>query len=180
MKINKILFRLKCVFYVKKDIHLSTNEKYSLITRKRRLRPIPYSEKSKYMNSSEWQTMGKIWLHEKGYRCQMFPFIILGQHKPKGKWWNESFHGKYAIHHISKNSYENLGKEELDKDVIVLSKFAHEWVYHYILSFGARKVRDQKLLKFPNILQVIANWWCSLSLKKFFNKLNLTKFKKQD
>jgi hypothetical protein len=107
--------------------------------------------------------MQKVWLYDKGYRCQMFPFLVLGQHKLKKSWWNDSFYGKFAVHHVTKKAYENLGNEKLDNDVIVLSKFAHKWIYHYLLSFGKKKAGDQKFIKFANPLQITMNYWCFLN-----------------
>jgi hypothetical protein len=89
--------------------------------------------------------------------------LFLGQHKPKGGWYDNAVNGRYAVHHISTNAYRNLGMEAIDRDVIVLSKFAHKWVYHYLLSFGQIRVRDQKLIKFPNPLQMAMNLWCKLN-----------------
>jgi hypothetical protein len=109
--------------------------------------------------------MQKVWLHEKGYRCQMFPFLVLGSHKPKGGWWNDAFYGKYAVHHMDRNAYENLGLEKSGDNVLVLSKFAHDWVFHWLLSFGARKAGDQKMLKFANPVQRIANKWCLVNVR---------------
>jgi len=162
--IKKIFFNIKLIFYVpKKTLIIKDTEKSDLYSREKRIMPISYIHKGNYMRSKEWHTMQKIWLNEKGYRCQMFPFLVLGQHKPKGTWWNNSFYGKYAIHHTSRKAYENLGMEKLNTDVIVLSNFAHKWIYHYLLSFGNKKAGNQKLLKFPNPLQVLMNYWCFLN-----------------
>lgn len=164
MKFKRIIFQIKLIFFIKKrNLSFSDTERYSLLERKNRIQPISFRKKNLYMKSAEWQTMQKLWLHNKGYRCQMFPFLVLGQHKPKRGWWNDSLYGKFAVHHIDKNAYEQLGMEQLDKNVIVLSKFAHNWVYHYLLSFGKRKVSDQKLVKFANPLQKIMNYWCFLN-----------------
>ena len=162
---TKLWLRIKLTFNIpKKELKLSADDKYEIRKHNARTTPFSYTEKSAYMRSKEWQTMHKIWLHEKGYRCQMFPFLFLGQHKPKGGWYNNAVNGKYAIHHVDKNAYKNLGKERLDKEVIVLSKFAHDFVYHYLLSLGARKVRDQKSINsFANPLQVLMNYWCFLN-----------------
>ena len=123
----------------KKKLKLNDNEKYILYKRERRIQSFEFTEKQAYMNSKEWNLMKKIWLHESGYRCQMFPFIVLGQHGS----WNKSYYGNFAVHHTTLNSYKNLGKEVLNKDVVVLSKFAHDIIFHYLCSFGSRKVRDQ-------------------------------------
>lgn len=142
-----------------KELRLSKKEQYLLFKREQRVTPIPFIEKQSYMISDEWKLMQKIWMHEIGYKCQMFPFIILGKH---GAWAN-SYYGKFAIHHTTRKAYKNLGMEVLNKDVIVLSKFAHESVFHFICSFGKKKVRDQKLFRFPNFLQVACNLWCKLN-----------------
>jgi hypothetical protein len=164
LKIKKHIYRVKLFFYIpKQDFKLNNTDQWNIIKRKERRSPLPFNQKALYMKSQEWQTMQKIWLYKKKYRCQMFPFLVLGQHKPKKGWWNDAYYGKYAIHHINTKAYKNLGLEELDRDVIVLSKFAHKWVYHYLLSFGKRKVSDQKLVKFANPLQKIMNYWCFLN-----------------
>jgi hypothetical protein len=164
MNLKKIVLHLKLTFFVpKKELNINNNEMFLIRERSNRKFAIPYISKNIYMKSKEWQLMQKIWLYEKGYRCQMFPFLVLGQHKTKKSWWHNGVYGKYAVHHIDKKAYEQLGMEQLDKNVIVLSKFAHKWVYHYLLSFGKRKVSDQKLVKFANPLQKIMNYWCFLN-----------------
>ena len=164
-KIKKFFFAIKLVFYIpKKVLKLKYDEKIELRKHLSRKQALGYLEKRIYMISSEWKTMQKIWLHEKGYRCQMFPFIFLGQHKPSNSWYDMAINGRFAIHHMNKNAYKNLGKEVLDRDVLVLSRFAHDFIFHKILSFGARKVADQKSINnFPNPLQIIANKWCLLN-----------------
>ena len=161
---------LKAIEYIKllltlrhKKASLKPEDSSNLRTHKYRNQSFTYEEKARYMASSEWKTMQKVWLHSAGYRCQMFPFIVLGQHAAKkGGWRKYKYYGKYAIHHINKQAYENLGREDLNKDVIVLSKFAHDWVFHFLLSFGKRSVAEQK--SFPNILQLAGNAWCLLAL----------------
>jgi len=161
-RLNAFRFYLKLFFSKRKKVlNLNQKEQYLLYKRAQRVNPIPFIEKQTYMISDEWKLMQKIWLHEIGYRCQMFPFIILGKHGA----WGKSYYGNYAIHHTTRKSYENLGKEVLNIDVIVLSKFAHESIFHYIYSFGKKKVRDQKVLRFANPLQIAGNYWCKLNLK---------------
>jgi hypothetical protein len=72
----------------------------------------------------------------------MFPWIKCG----KGK--------RYNCHHMN---YDNLGDEQLWKDVIVLSPFAHTWIIHRILS-GFKRPGKQK--SYPNTPQRIAHAWC--------------------
>jgi hypothetical protein len=164
MDLNRLLLILKLIFFIRnKELKLNNSERMNILQRQARRTSFAYHQKGSYMKSQEWKTMQKVWLHEKGYRCQMFPFLVLGNHKPKKGWWNNSFYGKYAIHHTTKKAYKNLGLEILDRDVIVLSKFAHKWIYHYLLSFGKKKAGDQKIIKFANPLQVIMNYWCFLN-----------------
>ena len=146
----------------RKHLKLNSVDEYEILLRSSRRIPISFKDKNRYMKSREWKVMQKIWLHKSGYRCQMFPFILLGQHSGRGGWSN-SYYGKYAIHHMNKSSYENLGLEELNKDVIVLSKFAHSFVYHFLLSFGKRRAGDQKILPFANPFQKLMNHWCTQS-----------------
>jgi hypothetical protein len=164
MNLNRLLLVIKLIFFIpNRGLKLNNYERINILQRQARRTSFAYHQKGSYMKSQEWKTMQKVWLHEKGYRCQMFPFLVLGQHKPKKGWWNNAIYGKFAIHHMNRNAYQHLGMEKIDKDIIVLSKFAHEWVYHYLLSFGKRKVGDQKSLKFPNPLQRAMNYWCLLN-----------------
>lgn len=161
---NKLWLTIKLICYIPKSaLKLNADEQYEVRKHRQRRKPFSFEEKSGYMISKEWQTMQKVWLHKKGHRCQMLPFLYLGQHKPKGGWYNNAVNGKYAVHHVSSNAYRNLGMEVLDKDVIVLSKFAHKWIYHYLLSFGKKRVRDQFFFKFANPLQLGMNYWCFLN-----------------
>lgn len=138
---------------VPNSIRLSKEDKIILQQRKLRKKPFTRAEKDMYMNSEEWRLMQRIWLARAGYRCQMFPWKKIGK-TVRGKYKG------YEIHHLHKKAYRRLGKERYKRDVVVLSKFAHQWVYHRILSFGKTTVAKQK--KFPNILQRICNFWCIL------------------
>ncbi|WP_157962180.1 hypothetical protein [Winogradskyella aurantiaca] len=159
MNVHRLLLATKLVFQLpKKPLSFNYEEKLIMMKREKRLTPFTYEQKTNYMLSNEWKLMQKIWLYQKGYRCQMFPFLVLGRHNIRGS--HKNFYGPYAIHHVNRTAYKKLGMENLNTDVVVLSKFAHEFIYHYILSFGAKKVRDQKFVPFPNPLQVLANYWC--------------------
>ena len=161
---TKLWLSIKLTFYIPKcELKLNCEEEFEIKKHKQRQKPFSFEEKSSYMISKEWQTMHKVWLHDKSYRCQMFPFLFLGQHKPKGGWYNNAINGKYAVHHVNNKAYRNLGMEVLDKDVIVLSKFAHKWIYHYLLSFGKKRAGEQKIVKFANPLQLAMNYWCFLN-----------------
>ncbi|MCS7076725.1 MAG: hypothetical protein NZ455_08455 [Bacteroidia bacterium] len=138
---------------IPRGIKLSTEDKKLLEQRKLRKRPLTRAEKDAYMNSAEWRLMQRIWLARAGYRCQMFPW------KKIGKTVNGKYRG-YEIHHLHKKAYRRLGKERYKRDVVVLSTFAHQWVYHRILSLGKTTVQKQK--KFPNLAQQIMNIWCIL------------------
>ncbi len=135
------------------SIKLSKEDKKILEQRKLRKKPLTWAEKDAYMNSAEWRLMQRIWLARAGYRCQMFPWKRIGK-SVRGKYRG------YEIHHLHKKAYRRLGKERYKRDVIVLSTFAHQWVYHRILSFGKTTVAKQK--KFPNTFQWIMNFWCVL------------------
>lgn len=76
----------------------------------------------------------------------MLPWLHIG--KVKGK------HYPYNMHHVD---YRNLGHEQLWRDVVPLSKFAHEWIIHGILS-GFKRPSQQK--HYPNAAQRIAHAWC--------------------
>ena len=68
-------FKLMC-FGSKKELKLNDNQKYILYQRDRRIKSFDFTEKQSYMNSKEWNLMQKIWLHEAGHRCQMFPIVL--------------------------------------------------------------------------------------------------------
>ncbi|MDW8302292.1 MAG: hypothetical protein RML38_07480, partial [Bacteroidia bacterium] len=157
-KISKNIFFLPLMriihgVLVPRSVRLTKEEIKLLEQRKLRKKPLSRAEKDAYMNSPEWRLMQKIWLARAGYRCQMFPW------KKIGKTVNGKYKG-YEIHHLHKKAYKRLGKERYKRDVVVLSTFAHQWVYHRILSFGKTTVQKQK--NFPNLLQRIMNMWCIL------------------
>ncbi|HEY9610607.1 hypothetical protein [Allocoleopsis sp.] len=102
---------------------------------------------SHYIQSNEWYRKHKHWLLESNYRCSMFPWIQCGKGKP------------YRVHH---KTYDNVGDEELWKDVIVLSPFAHDFIIHGILS-GFKSAGKQKG-KYPNRYQKFAHHWCCLPM----------------
>lgn len=93
-----------------------------------------------YIISKEWRQKHKAWLVRSHYRCSMFPWLSLKK--------------AYNIHHMN---YRNLGQEKLYRDVIPLSKFAHSFVIHGILS-GFKRPSQQT--KYPNKAQQIAHAWC--------------------
>lgn len=166
--INNIFFNLTNIFSViQTELTLTTTDKILLEKRKRRTSAIPYIQKKMYLKSEEWHVMQRLWLDDSGYRCQMFPFIILGKHSIRNPWNKKKirYYGRYAVHHINQKSYKRIGQENLNEDVIVLSKFAHNYIYHYLLSFGKQKVGEQKVLRFPNFLQRLLNLWCVLNHK---------------
>lgn len=138
---------------VPRQVKLSKDDIKILEQRKLRKKPLTRAEKDAYMNSNEWRLMQRIWLARAGYRCQMFPWKKIGK-TVRGKYRG------YEIHHLHKKAYRRLGKERYKRDVVVLSTFAHQWVYHRILSFGKTTVAKQK--NFPNLLQRIVNLWCIL------------------
>lgn len=97
---------------------------------------------TEYITSQEWRSLHPIFLEKSKYRCSMFPWIKCGKGKP------------YNCHHMN---YDNLGCEELWKDVVVLSPFAHQWIIHGILS-GVKRPRQQAC--YPNKWQKAAHLWC--------------------
>ncbi len=98
-----------------------------------------------YIKSKEWYAKHKDWLLGSGYRCSMFPWVKCGKGYP------------YRIHH---KAYDNVGKETLWKDVIVLCPFAHDFIIHGILS-GFKSAGKQKK-KYPNKAQRLVHLWCSI------------------
>jgi hypothetical protein len=80
----------------------------------------------------------------------MLPWLYIG--KVKGK------HHAYNMHHTH---YRNLGREQLWIDVVPLSKFAHDWIIHGILS-GFKRPSQQR--NYPNMPQRVAHAWCRLPL----------------
>ncbi len=103
-----------------------------------------------YLKSSLWRSRHKDWLQRTHNRCQLFPWVRVGSIRGK-------YH-PYAIHHMHINAYRRQGREFWNRDVIVLSPFAHDFIFHWLVSGGKRKVRYQK--DFPNIAQRSLNWWC--------------------
>jgi hypothetical protein len=114
-----------------------------------------------YLKSNMWRSRHAIWLRRTNYRCQLFPWLRVGK-KIRGRYY------PYAMHHMHINAYRRQGGESWNRDVIVLSPYAHDFVFHWLLSGGKRKIRHQK--DFPNLAQRSAvggsaslslNWWCS-------------------
>jgi hypothetical protein len=83
----------------------------------------------------------------------LFPWIRVGY--VNGRYY------PYAIHHKDREAYQNIGSEELGEHILVLSRFAHKWVFHWLLSGGKRRVREQNV--FPNFWQSIANGICVIN-----------------
>jgi hypothetical protein len=110
-----------------------------------------------YINSPEWKEKHSDWLKQANHRCMLFPWLRVGY--VDGKYY------PYAIHHKDKEAYQNIGSEQLAKHVLVLSRFAHKWVFHWLLSGGKRRVREQKV--FPNFWQSVANEICEFNLALF-------------
>lgn len=98
---------------------------------------------NEYIVSRQWYNKHSSWLESVGYRCTMLPWVRIGRGR-----------GKYAIHHLH---YSNLGQEKLGRDVVPLSRFAHDYIIHGILSSfkSAGKQRG-----YPNLAQRLAHWWC--------------------
>lgn len=97
---------------------------------------------TEYITSQEWRSLHPIFLEKSHYRCSMFPWVKCGRK------------ARYNIHHMN---YDNLGCEELWKDVIVLCPFAHKWIIHGILS-GFKRPKHQA--HYPNKWQQVAHFWC--------------------
>lgn len=95
-----------------------------------------------YIVSKEWRGKHREWLLRSRYRCSMFPWVSTKKY--------------YNIHHMN---YSNLGREKIYRDVIPLSRFAHSFVIHGILS-GFKRPSQQK--KYPNFPQQIAHYWCCI------------------
>jgi hypothetical protein len=110
---------------------------------------IPYDA---YISSTLWRNRHPQWLKRTNNRCQLIPFVRVGTVRGK-------YHG-YAIHHLHKEAYKRQGQELWNRDVVVLCPFAHEFIFHWLLSAGKRRVRYQK--NFPNTAQRVMNWWCRL------------------
>ena len=132
----------------------------------RKQRTVPISDYRGYIWSDEWKVMGKYWLDVNNYRCQFFPFLKIGK-RVKGRYRG------YAIHHPDLKAYSKLGMEGKE-DVLVLSKFAHECIFHGILAGGHWKgifwkwnssvtLQNKYGSKFPNCWQRAANTWCRLN-----------------
>ncbi len=88
-------------------------------------------------------------LKEAGNKCQMFG-VPVG--RVGGKYY------PYQIHHLSRAAYKRGTNVRLNKDVIVLCPFAHQFMFHCLLSGGKRTVGEQKV--FPNFAQAFAMEWC--------------------
>ena len=99
-----------------------------------------------YIKSAEWRSQHPRWLKSVRYRCTLFPWLKLGDGKP------------YAIHHLH---YRNLGNERLRRDVLPVSKFAHEWIIHGLLS-GGKSAGQQR--RYPNMAQKLVHEWMRLGL----------------
>jgi hypothetical protein len=94
-----------------------------------------------YIISQEWRSQHPKWLQAVGYRCTLFPWVEIGKGHP------------YAIHHLH---YRNLGHERLGRDVLPLSKFAHEKIIHGLLSWG-KSAGQQRY--YPNLVQCLVHEW---------------------
>lgn len=118
-----------------------------------------------YIKSPSWQDRHKYWLRRTGHRCQLFPWVKVG--------WVDGKYYPYAIHHLHMNAYKRRRKEVWNRDVIVVSKFAHNRIFHWLLSAGKTRVGDGRKTNhnpkskyqkaFPNIFQRLANWYCRLT-----------------
>jgi len=117
--------------------------------------PSPKLNYIEHINSLEWKAKHPTWLKQANNRCMLFPWIRVGY--VDGRYY------PYAIHHKDKKAYQNIGSEELGRHVLVLSRFAHKWVFHWLLSGGKRRVREQKV--FPNFWQSMANEVCAVNFK---------------
>jgi hypothetical protein len=94
-----------------------------------------------YFTSSAWRARHPDWLNAVGNRCTLFPWLKIG-------------HGRlYAIHHLH---YRNLGNERLGRDVLPLSKFAHQRIIHGLLS-GDKSAAEQR--RYPNLAQQLVHEW---------------------
>jgi hypothetical protein len=93
-----------------------------------------------YITSPEWRSKHKDFLKRSRYRCSFLPLLSVKK--------------RYNCHHMN---YENLGDEELWRDVIVLHPFIHKWIIHGILS-GFKRPSQQK--SYPNLAQQAAHAWC--------------------
>ncbi len=98
---------------------------------------------NEYIVSRQWYSKHPSWLKSVGHRCTMFPWVRIGYGK-----------GGYAIHHLH---YSNLGQEKLGRDVVPLSRFAHDYIIHGILS-GFKSAGKQR--NYPNLAQRLAHIWC--------------------
>ncbi|NEO43181.1 MAG: hypothetical protein F6K55_03285 [Moorea sp. SIO4A3] len=96
-----------------------------------------------YIKSPFWRNKRTSFFKSAGKRCQLTG-ILLNQ--------------KYHAHHCS---YDNLGNEQFNKDVIILHPFVHRYIFHYLLSGGIRKPGQQK--NYPNKAQEIARCICVTS-----------------
>lgn len=105
---------------------------------------------SSYINSQEWRSKHPLWLKQAHHTCSLLPWLYIG--KVKGK------HHAYNMHHMH---YRNLGREQIWIDVVPLSKFAHDWIIHGILS-GFKRPSQQR--HYPNTAQRVAHAWCRLPL----------------
>lgn len=104
-----------------------------------------------YITSDEWRSLHPVFLEKSRYRCSMFPWVRCGKKY------------RYNVHHMN---YDNLGDEQLWRDVIVLCPFAHTWIIHGILS-GFKRPSKQK--SYPNKYQRAVHLWCCtpVSLRKW-------------
>ena len=99
-----------------------------------------------YITSPEWRSHHPRWLKSVQYRCTFLPWLRIGDGKP------------YAIHHLH---YRNLGNERLIRDVLPVSKFAHEFIIHGLLS-GGKAAGQQR--RYPNLAQKLVHAWMRLGL----------------
>jgi hypothetical protein len=94
-----------------------------------------------YIHSDAWRSHHPAWLKAAGYRCTVFPWIRISRGHP------------YAIHHLN---YRNLGSEKLGRDVLPISKFAHQWIIHGLLS-RFKSPGEQR--GYPNLAQRLLHYW---------------------
>lgn len=104
-----------------------------------------------YILSDTWRNRHKGWLKRTDHRCQLFPWLRVGR-RVKGK-----YH-PYAVHHMHRNAYKRQGCEAWNRDVLVLSPLAHDFIFHGVASGFKRRTRQQK--DFPNPVQRTLNWYC--------------------
>ncbi len=101
----------------------------------------PLVDYQSYIQTDQWRSRHSEWLRAVGYRCTLLPWIRIGRGRP------------YAVHHLH---YANLGNERLGRDVLPVSKFAHQVIIHGLLSWGKPAGQQRR---YPNLGQQIAHTW---------------------